>query len=52
MLILPTTIVPQGTIGIYRICNQRLCVLEGLPLEVREAARPQSLEYITKKDEW
>jgi AMP phosphorylase len=44
-----TTIVPQGTAGIYRICNERLCVLDGAVLEVREATRPQSLEYITKK---
>jgi AMP phosphorylase len=43
------TIVPQGSIGIYRICNERLCVLDGVPLEVRESPRPQSLEYITKK---
>ncbi len=43
------TLVPQGTIGIYRICNERLCVMDGVSLEVREAARPQSLEFITKK---
>jgi AMP phosphorylase len=44
-----TTIVPQGTAGIYQLCNDRLCILDGAMLEVREAARPQSLEYITKK---
>lgn len=44
-----TSLIPQGTIGIYRICNERLCVLDGVDIEVREAGRPASLEYITKK---
>ncbi|MEI6841619.1 MAG: thymidine phosphorylase, partial [Methanomicrobiales archaeon] len=43
------SLVPPGTVGIYRVCNERLCVVDSVPLEVREAARPQSLEYITKK---
>ncbi len=44
-----TSIIPQGTIGIYRICNERLCLLDGIEVEVREAVRPVSLDYITKK---
>ena len=44
-----TTLIPQGTIGIYRVCNEKLCVLDGVEIEVREAGRPDSLEYITKK---
>lgn len=44
-----TTLIPQGTVGIYRVCNEKLCVLDGVEIEVREAGRPDSLEYITKK---
>ncbi len=44
-----TSLIPEGTIGIYRICNERLCLLDGIRVEVREAVRPVSLDYITKK---
>jgi AMP phosphorylase len=44
-----TTIAQQGTVGIYRITNDRLIVKDGDGIEIREAARPSSLEYIKKK---
>lgn len=44
-----STIARQGTIGIYAITNERLTIAEGDPIEVREAGRPLSLEYIKKK---
>jgi len=43
------TIAQQGTIGIYRITNERLLVSDGDGIEIREAGRPASLEYIKKK---
>jgi AMP phosphorylase len=43
------TIAQQGTVGIYRITNDRLIVKDGDGIEIREAARPSSLEYIKKK---
>jgi AMP phosphorylase len=43
------TYVMQGTVGIYRITNERLLVQDGDGIEVREAGRPASLEYIKKK---
>lgn len=44
-----TSLIPQGVIGIYRICNDRICVMDGSDVEVREAGRPLSLDYISKK---
>jgi AMP phosphorylase len=44
-----TSIVPPGTVGIYRITNERLGVEEGAFVEVRLAERPVSLQYIRKK---
>jgi len=44
-----STITPQGTIGIYRFTNERLHLEEGAEIEVREAARPASLDYVKKK---
>jgi len=43
------TIAQQGTVGIYRITNDRLTANDGDGIEVREAGRPASLEYIKKK---
>jgi len=43
------TLLPQGTIGIYRITNERLQVTEKAPVEVRSAERPVTLDYIRKK---
>jgi AMP phosphorylase len=43
------TIAQQGTVGVYRITNERLDVNDGDGIEVREAGRPVSLEYIKKK---
>jgi AMP phosphorylase len=44
-----STIIQQGTIGIYRITNERMHIEEGAEIEVREAGRPLSLDYIKKK---
>jgi AMP phosphorylase len=44
-----TSIIPRGTVGIYRITNERLNVSEGTAVEVRMADRPASLQYIRKK---
>ncbi|MCX6681558.1 MAG: AMP phosphorylase [Methanoregula sp.] len=43
------TIAQQGTVGIYRITNDRLSANDGDGIEVREAGRPASLQYIKKK---
>jgi AMP phosphorylase len=44
-----TSLIPQGTIGIYRVTNERLSLADGEPVEVRMATRPASLDYIKKK---
>ena len=44
-----STITPQETIGIYRFTNERLHLEDGAEIEVREAARPASLDYVKKK---
>jgi AMP phosphorylase len=44
-----STIARQGTVGIYAITNERLRVTDGDGIEIREAGRPASLEYIKKK---
>jgi AMP phosphorylase len=44
-----STIARQGTIGVYRFTNERLHLDEGTEIEVREAARPVSLDFIKKK---
>jgi len=44
-----STIAPLGTIGVYRFTNERLHLNDGLEIEVREAARPASLDYVKKK---
>ena len=44
-----STITQQGTLGIYRITNERLHLEDGAEIEVREAGRPASLDFIKKK---
>jgi AMP phosphorylase len=44
-----STITPQETIGIYRFTNDRLHLEDGAEIEVREAARPASLDHVKKK---
>lgn len=44
-----STIVPQGTIGVYRITNERIHLEDGSDIEIREAGRPASLDFIKKK---
>lgn len=45
-----TTIFPEGTVGVYRITNERLHLDDGMDIEVREAGgRPASLDFIKKK---
>ncbi len=44
-----STIAQQGTIGVYRFTNERLHLDEGTEIEVREATRPVSLDFIKKK---
>ncbi len=44
-----SSILPQGTIGVYRITNERLRLDDGVEIEVREAGRPASLDFIRKK---
>lgn len=44
------TIAEQGTVGIYRVTNDKLGLKDGDGgIEIREAGRPASLEYIKKK---
>ncbi|HOX35908.1 MAG TPA: AMP phosphorylase [Methanoregulaceae archaeon] len=43
------TIAQQGTVGIYHITNERILASDGDEIEIREAGRPASLEYIKKK---
>ena len=44
-----TTLIPQGTVGVYRITNEKLAVEDGHLVEVRLADRPSSLQFIKKK---
>ncbi len=44
-----STITQQGTIGVYRFTNERLHLEDGTEIEVREAGRPASLDFIKKK---
>ena len=44
-----STLAGQGTAGIYRITNERLNLADGSEIEMREAGRPASLEFIKKK---
>ncbi|MCX6684595.1 MAG: AMP phosphorylase [Methanoregula sp.] len=44
-----STIAQQGTIGIYRLTKERLHLDDGTEIEVREAARSVSLDFIKKK---
>src|SRR5512136_35945 len=44
-----STITPLGTIGVYSFTNERLHLDDGVEIEVREAARPASLDYVKKK---
>ena len=44
-----STIARQGTVGIYRITNERLHLEDGAEVEIREAKRPESLDFIKKK---
>jgi AMP phosphorylase len=44
-----STIAQQGTLGIYRITNERLHLEDGADIEIREAGRPASLDFIKKK---
>jgi len=44
-----STIARQGTVGIYRITNERLRLEDGEEIEIREARRPASLDFIKKK---
>jgi AMP phosphorylase len=44
-----TSLIPQGTIGIYLETNARLSVADGDTVEVRKAESPVSLAYIRKK---
>jgi AMP phosphorylase len=44
-----TTLAGQGTAGLYRITNERLNLADGAGIEVREAGRPASLDFIKKK---
>ncbi|MDD5188183.1 MAG: thymidine phosphorylase, partial [Methanoregula sp.] len=44
-----STIAGQGTVGVYRITNERPNLAEGSEIEVREAGRPASLDFIKKK---
>jgi AMP phosphorylase len=44
-----STIAQQGTVGIYRITNERLHLEDGAEVEIREARRPVSLDFIKKK---
>lgn len=44
-----STIARQGTIGIYQKTNFRLNIEDGAEVDVREAERPASLDFIKKK---
>lgn len=44
-----STIARQGTIGVYGITNERLSIEEGAEVDVWEAGRPASLDFIKKK---
>lgn len=44
-----STIIPEGTLGVYRITNERLHLDDGTDIEIREARRPASLDFIRKK---
>jgi AMP phosphorylase len=44
-----STLIERGTIGIFRLTNERLCVLEGASVEVRPALPPKSIGHIRKK---
>ena len=44
-----STLTSQGMIGIYRFTKERLHLDDGIEIEVREAARPASLDYVKKK---
>ncbi|MFA4878185.1 MAG: AMP phosphorylase [Methanoregula sp.] len=44
-----STIAQQGTGGIFRITNERLHLIDGDEIEIREAGRPASLDFIKKK---
>lgn len=44
-----STITSQGNLGIYRITNERLHLEDGADIEIREAGRPASLDFIKKK---
>jgi len=44
-----STIARQGTIGVYRITNERLEIEDGAEVDVWEAGRPASLDIIKKK---
>ncbi|MDG6257237.1 MAG: AMP phosphorylase [Methanomicrobiaceae archaeon] len=44
-----STLIDRGTIGIFRLTNERLCVLEGAAVEVRPALPPKSIGHIRKK---
>ncbi len=44
-----STITSQGTVGVYRITNERLHLEDGMDIEIREAGRLSSLDFIKKK---
>lgn len=44
-----STIARQGTLGVYRITNERLNIEDGEEVDVWEAGRPASLDFIKKK---
>jgi len=43
------TIIETGTVGIYSLTNERLCLLEGAEVEINEAVPPKSIMDIKKK---
>jgi len=43
------TMIEEGTIGLYGLTNQVLSVIDGAEVEVWQAAKPASLEFIKKK---
>lgn len=44
-----TTLTAQGTVGLYRNTNERLKLADGAEIELREAGKPASLDFIKKK---
>jgi len=44
-----STLEGQGSAGVYRSTNKRLNLVEGDDIEIREADRPASLDFIKKK---